>query len=227
MSDYPTFELISFDICPYVQRSVITLKHKKVAFKLTFIDLSNPPEWFNEISPLGKVPVLLVRNEPSSKPVVLFESAVINEYLDEVTPMSLMAIDPLDKARERAWIAVGGELLGWLFTVMTSNEPSEVTETKTDLWDTLAHVEKALPGGGYFTGRFSLVDAAFAPVFMRMMMVRSLRDDAHWKTLPKTQEWAKNLLSLSEVKNSIEPNFKERYIEVLKKYESPIVDEIV
>jgi glutathione S-transferase len=220
-------ELISFDICPYVQRSVILLKHKKVDFKLTFIDLGNPPEWFNKISPLGKVPVLIVKHPEMSKPVVVFESAVINDYLDEVTPISLAPIEPLDKARERAWIAVSGELLGWLFTIMTSNEPSEVTEARTDLWDTLAHVEKELPGGGYFTGRFSLVDAAFAPVFMRMMMVRSLRDDAHWKKLPKTLDWAKNLLELPEVKNSIEPNFKERYIEVLKNYESPIVDQIV
>lgn len=227
MDETPTLELISFDICPYVQRSVILLKHKKVDFKLTFIDLGNPPEWFNKISPLGKVPVLLVKNTESSKPVALFESAVINDYLDEITPISLAPIEPLDKARERAWIAVSGELLGWLFTVMTSNEPSEVTEAKKDLWDTLAHVEKELPGGGYFTGRFSLVDAAFAPVFMRMMMVRSLRDDAHWKTLPKTQAWAKSLLELPEVKTSIEPNFKQRYIEVLKNYESPIVGEIV
>jgi glutathione S-transferase len=222
------FELISFDICPYVQRSVITLKHKKVDFKLTFIDLGNPPEWFNKISPLGKVPVLLVKNTPESEPVVLFESAVINEYLDEVTPPMIMPSDPLEKARQRAWIAVSGECLMWLFTAMTSQDAAEVTEARSDLWDTLARVEDALPGGNYFTGnQFSLVDAAFAPVFMRMLMMRSMRDDAHWKNLPKTHQWAKSLMELPEVKTSIESNFKERYKEVLTGYESPVVNEIV
>ena len=51
-------ELISFKICPFVQRSVIALKEKQVDFKVTYIDLANPPEWFSEVSPLGKVPVL-------------------------------------------------------------------------------------------------------------------------------------------------------------------------
>jgi glutathione S-transferase len=226
------FELISFDICPYVQRSVITLKHKKVDFKLTFIDLGNPPEWFNKISPLGKVPVLLVRNSPQSEPIILFESAVINEYLDEVTPPMIMPHDgpnaPLEKARLRAWIAVGGECLAWLFTAMTSQDAAEVTEARNDLWDTLARVEEVLPGGNYFTGnKFSLVDAAFAPVFMRMLMMRSLRDDSHWKTLPKTHQWAKSLMELPEVKTSIESNFKERYREVLTQYESPLVGEFI
>ncbi|MFL5814855.1 MAG: glutathione S-transferase family protein [Bdellovibrionia bacterium] len=228
MAKAPTFELISFDICPYVQRSVITLLHKKVDFKLTFIDLGNPPEWFNKISPLGKVPVLIVHDTPKSEPVVLFESAVINEYLDEVTPIMIMLDDPLEKARLRAWIAVSGECLMWLFTAMTSQDAAEVTEARNDLWDTLARVEETLPGGDYFTGtRFSLVDAAFAPVFMRMFMMRSLRDDAHWKSLPKTHHWAKSLMELPEVKKSVEPNFKERYKEVLTSYESPVVGEIV
>ncbi len=69
-------KLISFKICPYVQRSVITLKEKNVDFDIEYIDLANKPEWFLKISPLGRVPVLQVGEE------VLFESAVINEYLD-------------------------------------------------------------------------------------------------------------------------------------------------
>ncbi|MDE0411786.1 MAG: glutathione S-transferase N-terminal domain-containing protein, partial [Gammaproteobacteria bacterium] len=50
-------ELVSFNVCPFVQRSVITLNYKNCDYKITFIDLNDPPEWFLEISPLGKVPV--------------------------------------------------------------------------------------------------------------------------------------------------------------------------
>ncbi|MGC9457270.1 MAG: glutathione S-transferase family protein, partial [Halothiobacillaceae bacterium] len=81
-------ELISFKLCPFVQRSVITLLHKDQPFETTFINLMDPPDWFSEISPLGKVPLLRVDD------TVLFESAVINEFIDEVTPDRLMPEDP-------------------------------------------------------------------------------------------------------------------------------------
>jgi len=76
MTDVSLPELISFELCPFVQRSVITLLQKGVDFKINYIDIHDPPEWFQQISPLGKVPVMRVDN------TVLFESAVINEYLD-------------------------------------------------------------------------------------------------------------------------------------------------
>ena len=53
-----TIELISFKICPFVQRSAITLLKKGVDFKITYVDLQNKPDWFLAISPLGKVPVV-------------------------------------------------------------------------------------------------------------------------------------------------------------------------
>jgi len=53
---------------------------------------------------LGKVPLLKVEDK------VLFESAVICEYLD-VTPSSLHPADPLEKANHRAWIEFGSSIL--------------------------------------------------------------------------------------------------------------------
>ena len=98
-------ELVSFAICPYVQRAVITLKEKGVAFDITYIELDNPPAWFKEDSPLGKVPLLKVDGE------VLFESAIITEYLDEVYPPTLHPGDPLLRAKHRGWIEFGSNLL--------------------------------------------------------------------------------------------------------------------
>ena len=93
-----SLHLISFKTCPFVQRAVITLKHKTIDFDITYIDLADPPDWFLEISPLGKVPVLKVDDE------ILFESAVINEYLDEITGGELQPKEPLARAKNRAWI---------------------------------------------------------------------------------------------------------------------------
>ncbi|NOX75910.1 MAG: glutathione S-transferase family protein [Gammaproteobacteria bacterium] len=88
-------ELISFNICPYVERSVITLAEKGVDFDITYIDVYDPPVWFRDISPLGKVPVLRYGD------AVIFESAIINEFLDEITPPPLHPTDPLTRAQHR------------------------------------------------------------------------------------------------------------------------------
>jgi len=76
-------ELVSFVLCPFVQRAVIALREMGVAHAVTDIDPDDPPDWFRAISPFGKVPLLRVGE------AVLLESAIINEYLDEVYPPRL------------------------------------------------------------------------------------------------------------------------------------------
>ena len=56
-------KLISFKLCPYVQKAVLTLLTKHIDFDIEYIDLENPPQWFSDISPLGKVPVLKVGDQ--------------------------------------------------------------------------------------------------------------------------------------------------------------------
>ncbi len=98
-------KLISHKLCPYVQRAVITLTEKGVAFERVDIDLANKPEWFLKISPLGKTPVLMVGE------AAIFESAVILEYLEETEPKPLHPADPLRRAEHRAWIEFGSTVL--------------------------------------------------------------------------------------------------------------------
>src|ERR1700716_4669276 len=91
-------KLISHKLCPYVQRAVIALTEKGVAFERIDIDLANKPDWFLKISPLGKTPVLQVSD------TAIFESAVILEYLEETQPKPLHPGEPLKGAEHRAWI---------------------------------------------------------------------------------------------------------------------------
>src|SRR3954452_11020668 len=81
MSDGLT--LVSHYLRPYVQRAAIALAEKGVACERIYVDLSNRPAWFTEISPLGKVPLLRVRGH------VIFESAVILEYLEDTISPAL------------------------------------------------------------------------------------------------------------------------------------------
>ena len=48
-------KLISFKLCPFVQKAVLTLLSKGIDYDIEYIDLENPPQWFKDISPLGKV----------------------------------------------------------------------------------------------------------------------------------------------------------------------------
>ena len=63
--------LISHLLCPYVQRAIIVLEEKQIAYERIDIDLANKPDWFLKVSPLGKTPVLLVKGQ------AIFESSVI------------------------------------------------------------------------------------------------------------------------------------------------------
>src|SRR5580693_9550560 len=75
--------LVSHPLCPYVQRAAIALLEKQVGHERIAVDLAAKPDWFRRISPLGKVPLLMVGDR------VLFESAAICDYLDETLPPRL------------------------------------------------------------------------------------------------------------------------------------------
>src|SRR5437762_3035563 len=113
----PRLKLISHTLCPYVQRAVIALTEKGVAFERIDIDLAHKPDWFLAISPLGKTPVLQVGD------VAIFESAVILEYLEETQPNPLHPSDPLARAEHRAWIEFGSAILNDIWGLyMAGNE---------------------------------------------------------------------------------------------------------
>ncbi len=209
----PKLELISFKLCPFVQRTVITLLHKDVPYDITFIDLSNPPEWFKEVSPLGKVPVLKVNDEE-----VLFESAIIQEYVDEITPPSLMPEDALVKAKNRAWISFGGELIGAMQAVVKADSAEAFGSASDKFANLMAKVETAHSGADYFNGdSFALIDAAYAPIFMRLALLEENCDICLLESLPKVKKWSDTLLALPSVQHSVVEEFPKMYRMMLEK----------
>lgn len=55
-------KVISFKICPFVQRVTALLEAKNISYELKYISLSNKPDWFLDISPNAQVPVLVTEN---------------------------------------------------------------------------------------------------------------------------------------------------------------------
>jgi glutathione S-transferase len=156
--------LVSHALCPYVQRAVIALAEKGVAFERVDIDLAHKPAWFLRLSPLGKTPVLLVPRGGAAVPV--FESAVICDYLDETIAPALHPADALERARHRAWIEVASATLNQIWQLYTARDEAAFERCRAELVQRFVQVEAALGEGPWFAGsKFSLVDAAFAPVF--------------------------------------------------------------
>lgn len=200
-------KLISFAVCPYVQRAAITLNYKKQKFDIEYIDLANKPEWFLKLSPLGKVPVLVVNDKD-----VLFESAVINEYLDESIGEKTLSSDPLFKAKERAWIEYSSSVLMDFFAILGSSNPSDLTQK---FFEKLAKLEDVISESGFFKDNFSIVDSSYAPIFFRMQFFDFLWNDQEFKKT-KVKKWAENLIAQDYVKNSVRESFKDDFANYIK-----------
>ena len=91
--------LFSARICPYALRTRLTLREKGLAFRHVEVDLRNKPPEFLAVSRYGKVPALIDGD------VEVYESAIINEYLDEQYPQPpLMPASAAERAHARIWI---------------------------------------------------------------------------------------------------------------------------
>ena len=158
------FELISNLLCPYTQRAAIQLAEKGLPYERTYIDLAAKPAWFSRLSPLGKVPVLRVGGVGDQ---ALFETAVICEYIEDISPTTPMwSSTPLDRARERAWAEFASAVIADVFRFYMAPDATAFDRQCADLAARFRCLEQHLGAGPYFSGeRFGLVDAAFAPVF--------------------------------------------------------------
>lgn len=197
--------LVSFDLCPYVQRAAIVLAEKGVPFERVDIDLENKPEWFLAISPRGKVPLLKVGAD------VLFESAAIVEYLDEVYEPRLHPEHPATRARHRAWMEFGSAILGDIWTIETTAEEKAFAAAMAGLKDKFTRIESELGDGPYFAGEaFTIVDAVFAPAFRYFDTFDQLTDLGTFDALPKVRKWREALSRRPSVRDAVVPDYDVR-----------------
>jgi glutathione S-transferase len=190
--------LISHPLCPYVQRVAIVLQEKGVAFTRQTIDLADKPEWFVRISPLGKTPVLIVDE------VVLFESAAICEFLEDVYRPHLHPQAPLLRAQHRAWMEFASVLLSLIGGLYNAPDDAALLVKAGEINLRLQQLELAVAGDGYFAGaQFTLVDAVFAPLFRYFEVFVGLDDCAFFHALPKVQQWRQLLAQRASVQQAV------------------------
>lgn len=218
---HPKLTLISHALCPYVQRAVIALQEKHLGFERIDIDLANKPAWFFEVSPLGKTPVLLVDGQP------IFESAVICEYLEDTQAPALHPANPLERARHRAWIEFASATLNAIGALYNAPDATTFAAKADDIENKLLQIEHELVAahreGPYFAGAaFSLVDAAFGPVFRYFDVLDPIVDGDIFRTTPQVRQWRHALQTRPSVMRAVQPNYPDLLLAFLLKRNSEI-----
>lgn len=207
--------LISHKLCPYVQRAVISLTEKGVPFEQVDIDLDNKPDWFLKVSPLGKVPVLQVGDK------VVFESAVILEYLEETQPKPLHPKDPLTRAEHRAWMEFGSAVLADIWGLETATDEAAFNVKVKQATEKFARLETRRVAAPWFDGEsFSLVDAVFAPVFRYFDTFDEIGDFSILADKPKIARWRKSLRERPSVVAAVSAEYPALLRAFMKKHKS-------
>lgn len=212
MAATPILRLVSNVLCPYTQRAAIQLAEKDIDFDRVYIDLADKPAWFAAISPLGKVPVLQVAD------TAIFESTVICEFIEDAFPaVPLHPADALRRARCRGLVEFASAVIADVFGFYMAADEATFDRRRTELATRLAWVEHQLGEGPWFEGvSFTLVDAAFAPVFRLFDSFDRIADFGICAGLSRVAAYRRALADRPSVRAAVVPDYAAvftRYLE--------------
>ncbi len=195
-------KLYDFKSSPNCQRVKVVLAEKNLPYEIVPIDLrkqeQKTPEYL-KLNPYGKVPVL------TDDATVLYESCIINEYLDEKYPNPpLMPKDLSKKAKARILIDYGFAYFDSPYQKLRmelTKDPKEqnqqvIDSAKSDLKKLLQRFENEIGDQQYLMGDFSLVDADLIPRFTRLEGFGVLPDPS----LPRLGKYMERMKARPSVK---------------------------
>lgn len=149
----------------YSHQSRIVLAEKGVAVDYLIVKPGHIPEDLAEINPYSSVPTLVDRD------LVLFNSRIIMEYLDERFPHPpLLPIYPVARSRARLMMyRIDKEWYGYVTTILVDPASKEAEQARADLKNSLLSVAKTFGSSPYFlSDDFSLIDCVVAPLLWRL-----------------------------------------------------------
>lgn len=201
-------KIVSFKICPFVQRVTAALEAKKIPYEIEYISLNNKPQWFLELSSNGQVPILLTDNG-----VTLFESDAIIEYIDDEFGALALTTSNEDKALERAWSYLGTKHYLAQCGAMSSKNQETFEKRTANLVKAFQQIEKVLTGRtDFFTSnKLGKVDIAWLPLLHRAAIVKAHSGFDFLCGLPNVQTWQNNVLATGLVEKSVSKDFIERF----------------
>jgi len=203
------------DVCPFAYRVRLALAEKAIAHEAQVIDLQNIPDWYSDISPTGKVPLLQYDDE------VVWESTVINEFLEDAFPdPPLLPNQAVARAHARTWI----EYCNSTFQPSCCGLVFELDESKHEgirraLIDSLKTIDEALastPGPWWLGDRISLVDLTYYPFFEHMPALTAHRGFELPANLLHLHRWLRAMQERPSVQANCQP--AAFYIEAYRPY---------
>ena len=156
--------LFSRPTCIHSHRTRIVLAEKNINIDITSVVGPDLPEDLMDVNPYHTLPTLIDRD------LVLYDSRVIIEYLDERFPHPpLMPVYPVSRGRSRLMMfRVENDWYSLAKVILTgSNEEAE--KARQELKESLLSVAPILNEAPYFMSEeFSLVDCYLAPLLWRL-----------------------------------------------------------
>jgi glutathione S-transferase len=197
-------KIVSFKICPFVQRVTALLEAKSIAYELEFISLSDKPRWFLDISPNGQVPVLITDGGKA-----LFESDAIVEYIEEAYPPLQSGVSLEEKATNRAWSYLASKNYLVQCSAQRSPDQEVLNERSEKLGKAFDRIEKQLGNTPYFSGEeIGMVDIAWLTLLHRAAIIERRSCYDFIGDRPKLKKWQKQLLGSGLAEKSVAPDFE-------------------
>ena len=139
-------------------------------------------------NPYGKVPVLVDGAD------VIYESAIINEYLEEKFPeQPLLPSDLVLRSKVRIWVDFFNTRIHPAASDLAhEREPDKARERMNQY---LATLDREIDGKKFIVGDFSLADATFIPFYTRRERYHVAIDDR----FPNVKRWGEELSARSQV----------------------------
>ncbi|KAI0649012.1 thioredoxin-like protein [Trametes meyenii] len=170
----PTKQITFYNasLSPHAHRVHIALEDARADYISYEVNLQNKPDWFNEVSPLGKVPAIAYGpKSPSGKPPAesdkLFESLALLEFLADIYPEAkLLPTDPVLRAKARAFTMLYQTHVDDAFR-QTFFFAQPACDT---LLAALEQLQAVLPPVGFAAGEWSIAEAAVVPFLERLRL---------------------------------------------------------
>jgi RNA polymerase-associated protein len=156
--------LYSGDTDIHSHRVRIVLAEKAVTVDVLNIDVNNPPEDLMELNPYSTIPTLVDRD------LVLYQSNVIMEYLDERFPHPpLLPVYPVARAKSRLMMYRIEQDWYTLVKRIESGAKKDIEAARKELSDSLVSLAPVFNDMPYFLSEeFTLVDCCIAPLLWRL-----------------------------------------------------------
>ena len=197
-------KVISFTLCPFVQRVTATLEALNLPYEVDYISLKNKPQWFLELAPHGQVPVLI-----TEKGTALFESEAIIEFLEEEYGSLEPEVSSEQKALDRAWSYLGAKHYLTQCSAMRSKDKASFEKHHQTLSHALQKVENHLSSEHAFfkSNSLSRIDMAWLPILHRADLIKQHTGFDFFADYPKVSAWQQSLLKLDLVEKSVADDF--------------------